>query len=97
MKVIIKNVEIPLSDAEVKRAKPLIHDFFEKIKKESVKNNVPSFYFTCLIVGYIMLLDALKSLTPNAAKIIMAATVSGNEKRKKLEAEKARYGLLDDK
>lgn len=96
MKVILKNVEIPLSDTEVKKAKPLINDFFEKIKKESVKNNVPSFYFTCLIVGYIMLLDALKSLTPYAAKVIMESTVSGEEKRKKMEAEKARYGLLDD-
>lgn len=96
MKVIFGKTEVPLSDMEVKKAKKLINEFFDKIKKESVKNNVPSFYFTCLIVGYIMLNDAIKSLTPSAAKIIMEATVSGENRRKQIDAEKARYGLKND-
>lgn len=95
MKIILKDVPIQLSDLEVKKAKKLINDFFDNVKKESVKNNVPSFYFTSLIVGYVMLLDSLNALTPNAAKVIMEATKSGEEQRKKIQEEMARYGLKE--
>ena len=69
--VTIGGETIELNKTEIKAAKKMIVDFFEKVKVSSMDHNVPSLYFTTLILSYIMSQDYLKALTPEALKTIM--------------------------
>ena len=71
MKVILGNKEIKLVEADVKTSKKLIRDFLGQVKAQAEENELNTFYYTMLVVMYVMSNDLIDSLTPEVLATIL--------------------------
>ena len=83
MKVVIGGQEIKLIPREVKAAKQIVSALFGKTKEECVDKNVPSLYFTTIVIAYLMANDLIKTLTPEAIATILNAAANAYEAEQK--------------
>jgi hypothetical protein len=71
MKINVGGKEIALRDSEVVIARKAVNNFLECIRAGSNKLNLPSMYFTMLVVMYKKSYEILDALTPEALQIFM--------------------------
>lgn len=81
MKVVLGKQEIELIPNEVKAAKRIVSAMLRKTKEESVDRNVPSLYFTAIIVAYLMSNDLIKAFTPEAMATILEAAAKAYKQK----------------
>lgn len=87
MNVVIGEQRIELIPREVKAAKEIVAALFQKTKEESVDKNVPSLYFTTIIIAYVMANDLIKAFTPQAIATILNAAYNSYQAENKEQPE----------
>ena len=80
MKTVISNKEIQLIPRDVKIAKKMVREFFEKTKEKAEEYGSPTFYFTSLIVAHILSQDLIKALTPEVLQVLLNAAQKNTDK-----------------
>lgn len=71
MVININNEKIELDNKEVQAAKTMVAKFISEVRKESFKNNEPTFFFTALIIMHLMSQDAINKLDPKDFSVMM--------------------------
>ena len=83
MKIRVGDYEIPLDNREVKLVKNQIAEFLLGMKTIGDKYQLPSFYFTTLIVTHIMTAELLDDLSSKELEDAMKAIILIYDKNRK--------------
>ena len=90
MKLIIsggkEKISVNLIDRDVKLSKQIMKKFLRVIKERAEEHKAPSFFYTFLIVAYVMVNDYIKNASPEALALILNAAYEESERGKNREA-----------
>ena len=73
MRIIIGGKDIHLVDRDVKLAKRLCRKFLKAAKDRAEAQGAPIFYFTLLVVMYLMANDYIRAITPETLSLLLNA------------------------
>ena len=96
IKIIIANREIAFNNKEVIVARKTINAFLDIIRKNSVKMNCPSMYFTYLVMMYKKSQEMLEAITPEALQVIMDLLDNNTNDNTVMDAEGVGKAIIYD-
>lgn len=71
MKVLLGDKEIRLVNEDVKMSKKLIREFLNAVQGKAEEKGFNTFYYTLIVVMYIMSNDLIDSLSPDVLAMIL--------------------------